>query len=239
VGDTLVLEVGRKGKHVGVLGYYPNAVTKFRWEVVDLDNRRFENDPRMNDLMRNYQQQLRSLQIAEDRELQIPHATGRTFVGAKKCGECHTNAYKFWKETRHAHAYESLEKGRKGQEQGWVSRTADPECLSCHVTGWDPQEVLRFESGYFNPETTPHLMGQQCENCHGPGSHHADLEWQLKQKQNPDKAALDAARKDVKLFVATAEKQVCVKCHDYENSPEFTTKGFKFYWDKVKHPWKD
>jgi nitrate reductase cytochrome c-type subunit len=236
IGETLVLQVGHKGKHIGVLGYYPDASEKFQWEVVNLDNQRFENDPRMNELMRSYQQQLQDLAIAEQPDLVIPHSTGRTFVGAEKCGECHKNAYKTWKATKHAQAFHSLERGRKGQEHNWVSRVYDPECLACHVTGWNPQEVRRYDSGYLNAASTPHLMGQQCENCHGPGSDHSDQEWRLKdQKLAPDEAAINA-RKDVKRFVATAEKEVCIKCHDGDNSPAF---NFKEYWEKVKHPFKD
>lgn len=236
IGDTLLLEVGHKGKHVGVLGYYPDASEKFRWEVVNLDKDRFENDSRMDELMRNYQQQLRDLQVAESNEIAARHPTGRTFIGAEKCGECHKNAFKTWSATKHAQAFHSLERGRKGQEQNWVSRVYDPECLACHVTGWDPQEVLRYDSGYFNAETTRHLQGQQCENCHGPGSHHAEQEWRLKDGKLPPDAAAIAARKDAKLFVATAEKDVCIKCHDADNSPAF---NFKEFWEKVKHPFKD
>ena len=241
IGETLLLEVGHKGKHVGVLGYYPNAAQKFRWEVVDLDMARFTNDPRMDQLMKDYQQQLRDQQIAESDEIVTAHPSGRTYIGAEKCGECHKNAYKTWKETRHAQAFHGLEIGRKvpgtdKYQENWVSRIYDPECLCCHVTGWDPQEVRRYDSGYFNVQTTPHLQGQQCENCHGPGSHHAELEWRLKESRGQPDDAVIAARKDVKLFEATAEKQVCIKCHDADNSPAFQ---FAEYWKKIKHPFKD
>uniref|UniRef100_A0A7C4LMD6 Cytochrome c-552/4 domain-containing protein n=1 Tax=Schlesneria paludicola TaxID=360056 RepID=A0A7C4LMD6_9PLAN len=236
VGTTWLLEVGHKGKHVGILGYYPQAAPKFRWEVVNLDNQRFPNDPRMEQVMREYQQLLRERQLAESDELLTRHPSGRTFVGAARCGECHKNAFKKWSGTKHAQAFESLKRGRKGQEQGWINRIYDPECLSCHVTGWNPQDVLRYDSGFLNEQATPHLRGQQCENCHGPGSHHAELEWRLKEtKSAPDEAVI-AARKEVKLNSATAEKDVCIKCHDGDNSPTFQ---FKKYWEEVRHPWKD
>lgn len=236
VGETWLLEVGHKGKHVGVLGYYPQATPKFRWEVVNLDNQRFTNDPRMDQVMRDYQRMLQEQNLAESEEILSRHPSGRTFVGAAKCGECHKNAYKKWTGTKHAQAFESLKRGRKGQEHNWISRIYDPECLCCHVTGWNPQEVLRFESGYLNERATPHLLGQQCENCHGPGSHHTELEWRLREtKSAPDEAVI-AARKDLKLNSATAEKDVCIKCHDGDNSPNFQ---FKKYWEEVRHPWKD
>ena len=43
---------------------------------------------------------------------------------------------------------------RKGQEKTWISRIYDPECLSCHVTGWEPQNVLRYHSGYIDRQST-------------------------------------------------------------------------------------
>jgi hypothetical protein len=187
--------------------------------------------------MRNYQQQLKDLDLARSDELLTRHPSGRTFVGAAKCGECHTKAYAFWKETPHAKAFHSLEQGRKGQEANWISRVYDPECLCCHVTGWNPQAVMRYESGYLDAVTSKHLVGQQCENCHGPGSEHVEREWQYrKDLKSIPLDDVDAARTAVKLNSAAAEKQVCHKCHDPENSPAF---DFAKYWPKVKHPWKD
>lgn len=237
VGETLVLQAGHKGKHVGVLGYYPDAKTKFRWELVDLDNVRFEGDPRMDALMKAYQLQLQDLDLVRQPELAINYPSGDKFVGAKNCGECHKQAFAKWSKTKHAHAFESLSRGRKGQEATWVSRVYDPECLCCHVTGWDPQNVLRYDSGYLDEQSTAHLIGQQCENCHGPGSRHTELERQYRQDlKSVDKDTLFQARKDLKLNSKTAEKQVCQKCHDAENSPTFK---FEKYWEEVKHPWKD
>src|SRR5690606_15873840 len=110
--------------------------------------------------------------------------SGSTFVGAAKCGECHIKAYAKWKTSKHAQAYESLSRGRKGQEENWISRIHDTECLSCHVTGWHPQNVVRYDSGFLSEEATPHLKGQQCENCHGPGSRHSEVEanWKADRK---------------------------------------------------------
>ncbi len=237
IGKSWLLEAGHKGKHIGILGYYPDANPPLKWELIQLDNVRFENDPRMNVLMKNYQQQLQDLDLSRSDELLAPHPSADKFVGANVCGECHTKAYAKWSKSKHAHAFESLSKGRKGQESTWVSRIYDPDCLCCHVTGWDPQNVLRFESGYLDQQSTAHLIGQQCENCHGPGAKHTDLERAFKKDLKAvDKDTLNAARAAAKLNSATAEKQVCHKCHDYENSPKFE---FKKYWAEILHPWKD
>jgi hypothetical protein len=65
-----------------------------------------------------------------------------------------------------------------------IERFRDPECLACHVTGWNPRDYVRFEGGFLNAEfaASPSergleklLAGNQCENCHGPGSQHVEL----------------------------------------------------------------
>lgn len=241
VGKTWILEAGQKGKRVGVLGYYPdNSEQPFRYDLVALDDARFKDDPYMRTLMKNYQQQVQDEALDTSDELLLRHPSGNTFVGARKCGECHKKAYEHWKDTKHAEGLASLKTGHPGQEETWVVRIHDPECLSCHVTGWEPQQMLRFDSGYISEEKTPHLVGQQCENCHGPGSKHTALEEALVAKAadlNMDDVT--ASRKDIKRVLEQARKDLCIQCHDSDNSPKFTPDAFKDYWDQVAHPWKD
>lgn len=236
VGKTMMLRVGKKGKQVGVLGLYPeNKENPFKYELIELDMFRFEKTQAMEDFMRLYQEQLRDEEIAENMQ-PVSHPSGAEFVGAKTCGQCHTKAYEKLRHTRHSHAFESLVKGRKGTPKGeWVPRIHDPECLSCHVTGWNPQEVYPYKTGFVSSEKTPHLEGQTCENCHGPGSRHVKYEeiWKKDRKKTDE---LMTERKAMHLSVATAEQQVCTKCHDLENSPKFE---FKKYWKEISHPYRD
>ncbi|HCS51360.1 multiheme c-type cytochrome [Rubinisphaera sp.] len=235
VGKTVVMEAGRKGKYAGVLGYYPDEEKKFRYELVDLNKDRFKRTQAMEEHMAFYQDLLREQNIVES-EPAVPHPSGYTYVGSEKCGTCHTKAYAKWKSTKHSHATETLIKGEENySETEWISRINDPECLACHAVGWNPQEVFRFEGGFVNMEDTPHLTGQGCENCHGPGSHHTEMEavFTETRQSTPD---IVAAREAIKVNLVMAEKQVCVKCHDFENSPKF---NFEKYWDKVIHRGKD
>lgn len=233
IGKTMMVDVGHKGKSAGVVGYYPqNADQKdpskrFRFTVIELDKKRFQDTPRMAEHMQFYQDRLKQEDLAA-KELPIDHPRGAEFVGAETCGECHTKAYEKWLTTAHAHAYESLITGREDQKgKNVISRIYDPECLSCHVTGWHPQEVLRYKSGFINKKESPHLLGQQCENCHGPGSKHIEL---------VDMDKLDEAKKMMRVTLAEAKKNTCYQCHDLDNSPKF---DFDSYWEKIKHPWSD
>lgn len=237
VGKVWILQAGHKGKRVGVLGYFPdNSVETFKFALEELDDTRFQNDPYMRKLMRDYQQQIEDEGLAVSDELLLKHPSGNSFVGAAKCGECHTKAYEHWKDkTKHAHGLESLKKGHPGQEKEWVVRIHDPECLSCHVTGWEPQQMLRFDSGYLSEKRTPLLLDQQCENCHGPGSRHVSLE----EMSGANKDDLLAARNTLKRTKEQARRDMCVQCHDSDNSPKFTPQAFDQYWSDVAHPWKD
>lgn len=250
VGNTLVLEVGRKGKHVGLLAYYPNdPQQKFRYELVELDNINFQNDPSVEPHLIAYQKALedRALDLfSQENMFSGFHPKGGEFVGAQKCGECHTKAYKKWKSSKHAHAYETLKTGRKGQYSQPISRIHDPECLSCHVTGWSPQGVFPYHSGFL-PENVAqargeldafhNLQGQQCENCHGPGKSHSELEWANRNSPGKtDEEKLLAGRREMKLTKAEAKENLCIKCHDFENSPKFE---FDKYWAEIVHPWRD
>jgi hypothetical protein len=238
-GKAMLLNVGRKGKYVGVLGYYPeNSTERFRFELVDLDKERFGDNPTMVEHMKNFQARIKAEQVAGNHHDNrgIPHPSGAQFVGAEKCGECHTKAYEHWLETPHARAFESLSGPRKGHADHGITRIFDPECLSCHVTGWNPQEYFRYDSGFINKvfansqpqrEMAEKLRGNQCENCHGPGSRHI----QLIEADETEEAA-----KQVRVTLQEAKESMCFECHDHDNSPHFK---FDSYWEPIAHPWRD
>src|SRR5262249_4837230 len=91
----------------------------------------------------------------------------------------------------------------------------DAECITCHTTGFE------YHSGWRSEAETPHLKGNQCENCHGPGSKHI---------AEPDNAEY---RKAMKLTIEQAENHhFCITCHDGDNSPKF---DFDTYYSKIDH----
>ncbi len=227
VGSTTVVTVGHKGKYAGVVGLTRiNGSTRVRFELVNLDNRRFTDTPAMAEHMRTYQQTLEQTDLAAQL-LPIAVVDGREFVGAARCGECHTKAMARWKQTSHARAFASLTTGRAGHERDWIPRTFDPECLSCHVTGWNPQDVLPYRSGYVDRTVSAHLLGNQCENCHGAGSRHVAL---------VEADRVEESRDDVRVTLEQARRTTCLRCHDLDNSPKF---DFDSYWPQVAHPGRD
>jgi hypothetical protein len=220
--DTLLIEVGHKGQYAIVLGLYGEKPPyEVRYQRVPLDAR-FVDSPEMTQLMVAYQGQLEELGLGGLGVTARAHPQAERlgeFVGAARCGECHKKAFATWSKTPHSHATESIAKANP-------PRLADPECLSCHVTGWSPQEYTPYEGGFVSLEETAHLTGNSCENCHGPGGAHVAAE------DSRDIAHRQEMRQAMRQTKATVEQNVCRQCHDPDNSPAF---NFDLYWPKVEH----
>ena len=78
--------------------------------------------------------------------------------GQRPCGECHTNEWGVWKETKHAKIFDELHKNESAQEimdkMGLRSpKRAEALCMRCHYT--------------VGPERKA-IAGVSCESCHGP-----------------------------------------------------------------------
>lgn len=222
---------GTKGMFALVIGLFGDRQEpKIRYERVPLDDR-FDDSKEMRELMAGYQDQLKELGLEGLGLRPLTHSDGR-FVGSNKCGECHTKALAVWEKTPHAHATDSL---IHPKERGDIDRHYDPECLSCHVTGWEPQKFFPFEGGYLSVEKTPELMHNGCENCHGPGSEHVAAE------ESGNAELMEKLRSAMRLpLEGKVAERKCMECHDIDNSPDFHSPGaFEKYWKKVEHKGKD
>ncbi|HEY2414289.1 MAG TPA: multiheme c-type cytochrome [Pirellulaceae bacterium] len=230
-----LMQVGLKAMDAGVIGIYPGQDPPLRYESVPLDSR-FADSPEMLKLLADYQDQLKELGLEELGAKPQPAPSGRKFVGSETCGECHAKALAKWKETPHSHATQSLVEPPNSRAS--IPRHFDPECISCHVTGWEPQQHYPFESGYLSLEKTPALTNVGCENCHGPGSAHVAAE---NSAGSLSADQISKLRESMRLPLAgeAAEKK-CAECHDLDNSPEFHKDGaFERYWKKIEHLGKD
>jgi hypothetical protein len=231
-GRTWLVQVGTKGMYVGVIGIFDDPKQPLRYQKASLDARFPDAEP-MLDLLDQYQHQLETLGLTGLGLKPRVHPSGRQFVGSEQCGECHTTAYEIWEETPHAHATETLV---KPPERYQVPRHHDPECLSCHVVGWDPQGYSPYESGYLSLKSDEAIHHVGCENCHGPGSQHVAAE-------NGDIDATDEQLKAYQQAMVLKLKDAedfCKKCHDLDNSPDFHEEGaFEKYWEQVEHVGKD
>jgi hypothetical protein len=211
-GKTMLVSVGKKGKYVGVFGLYPDQPERLKYQLVTL-NRLFDGPATpMKRLIENeYREMLKIAGVVKNypRHEHAGSAPGTTFAGAAACKSCHPNTYMRWSTTKHPLAFESLKKDPK------PNTVYDAECVSCHTTGFE------YNSGWHSEEQTPHLAGNQCENCHGPASKHVT---------EPDNAEF---RKPMHLSAEQADKNgLCIRCHDEENSRNFE---FTKYWSQIAH----
>ncbi len=223
-GRSWLIRVGHKGMYVVAVGVYGPEAQQWKYQRVPVDAR-FPNAPEIDQRMAAYQEQLKELGWEGLGLRALPHPKGTQFVGSQVCGECHTKAYQIWKNTPHAHATRTL-------EQLNPPRHFDPECISCHATGWEPQRYVPYHSGYDSLDKTPHLRANGCENCHGPGSRHVAIEM-----GEVDASALEvqAARASMRVTLEEAKQRTCLQCHDLDNSPDYIKLGFEAYWPQIEH----
>lgn len=228
---SLIVEVGEKTTEAIVLGLYDDPKHPLRYQRVPLDSRFDKKSPdaasnalsEMQQIMADYQIQLKAVGFEGLGIHPSPHPQqqllGR-FVGSEQCKTCHEGSYDKWKKTPHAHAFQTLEKLA-------VPRIFDPECISCHVIGWDTQNFFPYQYGYQSTAATPKLINVGCESCHGPGEAHVAAE------NGTDGALKEKLQQALTLTKEEARKRLrCQNCHDLDNSPAF---NFDTYFPKIEH----
>lgn len=104
------------------------------------------------------------------------------YSGADKCKGCHPTEFNDFEKRKFNKAWKILK--MRGEEK-------NAECLKCHVTGYG-------QGGFSSEEKTPHLVGKQCEACHGPAGKHVS---------NPSDAGFK------KQMDIGEKKNVCLDCH--------------------------
>lgn len=213
VNRAVLFNVTDKGKVVGRLDFKPVSesgltLTNSRsYKTMDS----IAPAPAMTALIREFKDTLRerNIEFAAASEgfdpIQMQTASADAYAGEAKCQGCHPTSHKVNHTAAHTHAYETLV--HKNSEY-------DPECLRCHTVGYGAKD------GFVNRQKTPQLAGVQCENCHGRGQAHI--------------AAVLAGERGTKAnaTLRAVTPNSCVRCHDEENSANFT---FAAYWPKIKH----
>tara|TARA_B100000809_G_scaffold204659_1_gene206077 strand:+ start:861 stop:2477 length:1617 start_codon:yes stop_codon:yes gene_type:complete len=224
-----IIEVGPKGMFAGVLGLYPDREIPWRYSSIGLDAAFPDSDVVLEQL-KLYQQELERAGLEGLGIRPVVHSSGASFVGSQACAKCHLKEFTIWSDSPHAQATDALV---HPDERSEIPRHHDPECLSCHVTGWNPQKYYPYKSGFLSLESTPLLVGNGCENCHGPGSLHVAAE---SGETDVDQQGRLALQFSIRLTLERAKEEYCFQCHDLDNSPEFHTKGaFEGYWEQIAH----
>jgi hypothetical protein len=229
VGNTLIVRVGQRGRYIGVVGANrtgnPGQPFTLRYQMVAIGPPYNTPDARVKDnpihaALENYTQELKRenylakflLNATHPVQVALPESA---FVGSEKCQKCHPQAYEIWKAHKHSQAYQTLVNAKRPS-----LREYDGECVVCHTIGFG------YKTGFTSAVATPKLKNVGCESCHGPASLHA---------QKPNDPQLRAALNPLKGKGPVAIGDMCIHCHDQDNSNHFQ---FEEYWDKKKtaHP---
>jgi hypothetical protein len=256
VGNTTIVRVGQRGRFIGVVGVYrtgnPAKPFDLYYQSVQLSEEyetakgKEANHPILK-LLDTYATEVKAqefLQKTPQRPVPVTAALGKvtlSYVGSQECAKCHAADFAIWKNTKHEHAFDALSKVASKP----ALRQHDPECVSCHVTGFG------LKGGYDASLAKRDLRNVNCENCHGPGSAHKDSPNDLRfraamspWKANPgDLLPTPVAMQKGVNAMNPAEKaaflrviDVCQKCHDIDNDPNFRMDTFiSTYWPKIIH----
>lgn len=137
-----------------------------------------------------------------------------TFVGYKKCIECHGNdemgnQVAVWRSAPHARAFRRLSSGEAKQiaEMSGISNpTKNAACLSCHNTGAGKYEAATGE-------------GVGCEACHGPASNWYEYENHVSltnSKAGYKKAVSLGMYPIIGIDSIKFREKMCKRCHTIE-----------------------
>jgi 2',3'-cyclic-nucleotide 2'-phosphodiesterase (5'-nucleotidase family) len=118
------------------------------------------------------------------------------YGGDALCKTCHSSEHRVWSGSRHGRAYATLR---------IINKAFDPECLVCHVVGFN------LPGGFISELDTPELKNVQCEVCHGPGRNHSLVP---------------------QAGFGSKASEACKQCHVKNHSPRF---NYAEYWPKIKH----
>lgn len=201
LGQTLVLQPGSRGMRLGRLELDIDAgrIRDWRHQVLPMPES-LPDAPGLAAWYKEYNTRVKAAYLKRVEARKQQSAGQSPFVGEETCQTCHSAEHKMWAESDHARAYDNLEA---------VGKAFDPACLQCHTVGFDQP------GGFFDMDITGHLLGVQCESCHGAGRTHAESAG-AKTMPNAD----------------WRREQICAQCHTQPHSPGFELNR---YWPKIAH----
>ena len=155
--EVPIVRVDGQGARVGLFEMYFEAGAKSLAAFDGYDaplEPHIMRHPDVERLVRNFEK-------GRTRPLEITHKAGRSrllddVLGQEGCAACHDAQFEFWKSTKHADTYSTLEKTQDHFRS---------DCVGCHTLGYgitfvDTRKVGRFKE-------------VQCESCHGFNLDHA------------------------------------------------------------------
>ncbi len=200
VGETYLVSANPQGKYLGQLDLVLSAGGDIEDAVLKIHElgKQAPEDKELQKRVDAFVEQNKELaKKTKVKPTAVHGVASEKFLGVQNCANCHQGDWEGYMKTGHAKAWQTLVS--KGQ-------TGNPECVGCHVTGWD------YFNG-FDPTVSANgrntLFNVQCEACHGYGTEHArDGSW------------------------AAVAKRSCEGCHTPEFDEDF---DYASDWAKIAH----
>jgi len=198
---TLVVQPGSRGMRLGRLDLTvrKGRITDWQHTVLPMPDS-IADAPQLQAWYDKYNAEVKADYLQRVAARKKQQSGQSPFVGESVCQTCHEKQHKIWFDSQHAIAYEDLED---------VNKAFDPACIQCHTVGFDQP------GGFFDMNVTGHLLGVQCESCHGAGREH-----------------VEAAGSKALPNADWASEKICAQCHTQPHSPGF---DFGRYWPKIAH----
>ncbi len=202
LGSTLVIQPGSRGMRIGRLDLELDSkgrIASYQHKVMGMPPA-IEDSERMMDWYKTYNAQVKENYLKRVAQRKAIRTGQSAYVGEESCKTCHQTQHKTWADSLHEGAYYKLED---------VNKSFDPNCVGCHVVGYEQ------DGGFIDMDTSSHLLGVQCENCHGAGREHVESQGSKATKHHD-----------------WQPEQMCLQCHVQKHSPSFE---FDKYWPRIKH----
>ena len=99
--------------------------------------------------------------------------------------------------------------------------------------GLESSKILPIRGRLLDLNQSSHLLGNGCENCHGPGSAHVEAEYGEIVLSDDE---VQNRQLEMRVTLEEAKKNLCMECHDLDNSPDFHVEGaWENYWPRIEH----
>lgn len=221
IGKTMVVELGHKGRYVGLVGVFGGSQRQLKYQLASIGEEYEEANNPVKKLMQDYANEVKrnkyAVEFARTKHpihVNFPQAK---YIGSERCGDCHQHAFQVWQGSKHAHAFDTLKKATDPS-----LREYDGECVKCHVVGFG------YHTGYLDARNgereNKRLQHVGCETCHGPGSAHANdpNDKNLRALMNPYKTNIPNLPEHVVKHRLNLTDMSCQRCHDTDNDVHWT-----------------
>lgn len=205
INNTLVVQPGSRGMRLGHLKIVRDEegrIASFEHKVITMPTS-VPDAERLLDWYKAYNAEVKQSYLKRVAQRKAAEQGESPFVGETECKACHEDKHAIWRDTLHADAYYKLED---------VNKAFDPNCIGCHTVGFEQP------GGFIDMDVSSHLLGVQCESCHGAGRMHVKSDGQTPVPNN-----------------AWEPQKMCKQCHVQKHSPSF---DFDRYWSRIKHSTK-